>query len=401
MATEIRSLEKSQDGKGLRKVVQKAVSSYFGATTAMRYVAVVVLDARGDLQFKGISGHSALCDGLGITGSLSLFTLPSCIEEVCPSFIDCTRISNSSDPSASEFFWEAATAALGNMMEAFLSPQTPIEPRNFVKVNRTFVTKEPYSLRAKSAGLRLSLPQEECTWPRVDCLRFRYHPCFRLPPDPMPPALPDAPQVYAVDTGIVVCANSGISLVLIYADGVYCDFLEYTSKPERELLLQEDFIRSKLPSDKSTPVIKLNIFSAGQGETTVEDLHATRGLKIQLPKGHGTVYKSAPSCHTADGNSEAQEVLLLADKTLLGIRIFHNSNALEGLEFQYDDQVTQLFGHKGSDTATVSEYPLEARKGETLMGFCVRTGKVVDGIEILTSFGRRSSIFGNPQGGAM
>lgn len=392
-------MEKSQNGKGLREVIRKAVFSYFGASTAKRYVAVVLLDAKGDLQFKEISGHSALGDGLGIAGSLSLFTLPSCVEEVGPSFIDCTRISNSSDPSELGYFWEAATAALGNMMDAFLSPQTPIVPRNFAKVNRTFVTKESYSLRTKSAGLKPTLPQEECSWPRVDCLRFRYHPCFRLPTDPMPPSLPDAPQVYAVEAGIVACANSGISLILIYAGGTYCDFLEYTSKPERELLLQEDFIRSKLPSGGSTPVIRLKIFSAGQGETTVEDLRATRGLKIQLPKGHGTVYKSASSGYTAEESSKAQEVLLHADKTLLGIRIFHNSSALEGLEFQYEDQVTQLFGHKGSATATVSEYPLEARKGETLMGFCVRAGNVVDGIEILTSFGRRSSIFGNPHGG--
>lgn len=377
------------------------MSSYFGPGAAKRYVAVVLLDAKGDLRFEGISGHSALGDGLGIAGSLSLFTLPSCIEEVGPSFIDCTRISSSSDPSESEFFWEAATETLGNMMEAFLSPQTPLEPRNFTKVNRTFVTKEPYSLRTKSAGLKLSLPQEECTWPRVDCLRFRYHPCFRLPPDPMPPSLPDAVQVYAVEVGIVACASSGIPLVLIYADNIYCDFLEYSSKPERELLLQEDVIRSKLPSDKSMPVIKLRIFTVGQGETTVEDLRAMRGLKIQLSKGHGTVYKSAPLGYTASENSKAQEILLHADKTLIGIRIFHNSSALEGLEFQYDDQITQLFGHKGSATATVSEYPLDARKGETLMGFCVRAGEVIGGIEILTSFGRRSSIFGNPQDGLM
>lgn len=36
---------------------------------------------------------------------------------------------------------EAATSSIGNMMEAFISPQSPIQPREFDHMNRTFTTK--------------------------------------------------------------------------------------------------------------------------------------------------------------------------------------------------------------------------------------------------------------------
>lgn len=36
---------------------------------------------------------------------------------------------------------EAAASAMGNMMEAFISPQPPVQPREFEHMNRTFTTK--------------------------------------------------------------------------------------------------------------------------------------------------------------------------------------------------------------------------------------------------------------------
>ena len=40
------------------------------------------------------------------------------------------------------------------------------------------------------------------------------------------------------------------------------------------------------------------------------------------------------------------------------------------------------------------------RGGETILGFYVRAGQWIDGIEILTSSGRRSGVFGNALGGS-
>ena len=42
----------------------------------------------------------------------------------------------------------------------------------------------------------------------------------------------------------------------------------------------------------------------------------------------------------------------------------------------------------------------DTRRGETILGFYVRAGAWIDGIEILTSSGRRSGVFGNALGGS-
>ena len=42
----------------------------------------------------------------------------------------------------------------------------------------------------------------------------------------------------------------------------------------------------------------------------------------------------------------------------------------------------------------------DTRRGETILGFYLRAGMWIDGIQILTSLGRRSEIFGNSLGGS-
>lgn len=43
---------------------------------------------------------------------------------------------------------------------------------------------------------------------------------------------------------------------------------------------------------------------------------------------------------------------------------------------------------------------LDTRRGEILLGFYVRAGLWIDGIEILTSLGRKSGVYGNAHGGS-
>lgn len=43
---------------------------------------------------------------------------------------------------------------------------------------------------------------------------------------------------------------------------------------------------------------------------------------------------------------------------------------------------------------------LDTRRGEILLGFYVRVGLCIEGIEILTSLGRKSGVFGNSKGGS-
>lgn len=82
---DIRNLETAQDGQGIRDMVNESLKDLLGSRELPnRHVAVLVFDAKTDLQVPGIVGRSAISDGLGIIGSRSLYTLPSCIEEIVP-----------------------------------------------------------------------------------------------------------------------------------------------------------------------------------------------------------------------------------------------------------------------------------------------------------------------------
>ena len=108
-------------------------------------------------------------------------------------------------------------------------------------------------------------------------------------------------------------------------------------------------------------------------------------------------------------------------KLLTCIKVYHGF-ALDGIEFLYEDSTSQLFGKRGGGpggsefrfgalltpqpTAFIPELQLiivlgiDTRRGEILTGFYLRAGLWIDGIEILTSLGRRSGVFGNPVGGS-
>ena len=43
---------------------------------------------------------------------------------------------------------------------------------------------------------------------------------------------------------------------------------------------------------------------------------------------------------------------------------------------------------------------IDVRRGETIAGFFVRAGFWIDGIQVLTSLGRKSPIYGNAHGGS-
>ncbi|KAK3070825.1 hypothetical protein LTS18_015004, partial [Coniosporium uncinatum] len=73
--------------------------------------------------------------------------------------------------------------------------------------------------------------------------------------------------------------------------------------------------------------------------------------------------------------------------------------AVDGIEFLYEDSTSQMFGKKGGD-GKGSLFELDTRRGEAVMGFYLRDGVWIDGIQILTSTGRRSEVYGNPTGGS-
>ena len=83
-------------------------------------------------------------------------------------------------------------------------------------------------------------------------------------------------------------------------------------------------------------------------------------------------------------------------KLLLVIKVW-SVLCVDGLEFYYEDSTSQLFGKRGGHA---TDFPLDTRKGEMLLGFALRAGLWIDGIQILTSLGRTSEWFGNATGGS-
>jgi Putative peptidase family len=367
-----------------------------------QYVAALLLDSHWDPDVGTIRGHAALGGTsddlqLAIFGSQALQSYPSCIEEVVPAFTDCTRtdtrfVANDLNESGSN--WEAVNIGIGAHMHEvghlFGCPhqESGVMLRDYVRLNRTFLVREPYSTRTQSQGLRICRIEDECGWHRLDVLRFRHHPCFRTPVDALSTTQDDSIQFYPVGNGkVIFCAPSGISFIEIYPeDGdEFCrTWLEYVNPDARNggmawnVALSEAEIRSRLPENRRKGKVKLQVFSGSARSLTIEDFSTllSKSYMVNLP-----ARRSAPrmdegvtmnafnkltdlpqSFETRQGfkgnklgfsqldGSQPREIILdcvnLQTKLLTSIKAY-SGYALDGIEFCYEDGHSQLFGKRG------------------------------------------------------
>ncbi|KAF3918412.1 hypothetical protein ABW20_dc0108205 [Dactylellina cionopaga] len=431
---EIRDLDIAQqnsDGKRrdeLWKIAYKAIDKHFApkSTYDKKHVAVLILDSKWDTQSNIITGHAALGGGagliqMGIFGSHSLHTWPTYIEDVVPSFTDCTRTDTrivANDAGESGSYWEACCIGVGAFLHevghAFGCPHQPsgIMVRDYVTLNRSFIIRESYSTRTKCPGLRsvypkyflvgnypnpserLCMPKDECHWHRLDILRFRFHPCFKSASDHPTIFEGDNPQVYGVDGAIVVVSTTGVAWVEIYINDTLQSYFEVFPKLERNLIISEPDILSKIPSIEKSKRIKLSIFTVGNGKADIDDFIATANSALKL-HGGGKAYQSMRL--GLGGGIPTETILPLGANRVLGALRVYFGSALNGIEFMFDDSSSLLFGHRQGSN---SEFSLDTRRGETLLGFSVRSGFWVDGCDVLTTLGRRSPFFGNVNGGS-
>ncbi|EHY55392.1 hypothetical protein HRR83_008835 [Exophiala dermatitidis] len=456
---ELRDLQYAQqygpaEKKGdLYSIAAEAVKKYYNIRPGQKqYVACLLLDAHWDSEVGTIRGHAALGGtgddlGLAIFGSQALQSYPSCIEEVVPAFTDCTPtdtrfVANDCNECGSS--WEAANIGIGAHLHEvghlFGCPhqENGVMLRDYVRLNRTFVISEAYSTRTKSQGLKVCRLEDECGWHRLDVLRFRHHPCFKLPGDE-PLSQDDSIQYFPVGNGRIICsAATGISFVEIWIEGDdlcrhWIDFNNadprLNSLPRQVTLVETD-IRGRLPEDKRKAKLSLTIFCGGSRNEKIEDLDELLSKKyiVNLPplrqapkRDEGLTmnaynnmlnihksfdsrlgFKSKKLGQSALEGSQPEELILdcanIQTKLLRSVRVYHGY-ALDGIEFRYEDGHSQLFGKRGGKPGG-DEFFLDTRRGETILGFYVRAGFWIDGIEILTSTGRRSGVFGNPNGGS-
>ncbi|KAL2866967.1 zinc metalloproteinase family protein [Aspergillus lucknowensis] len=428
---ELRDLQIAQQyGQATRKdelfrIAQDAVKNYFQAKPGQnRYVSVLLLDSHWDRELQTITGHAALGSSQGdlkmaIFGSHCLQSYPSNLEEVVDSFSDCTRTNTdhvANDCGEAGSNWESANLGIGAHLHevghVFGCPhqESGIMLRDYVRLNRSFLTREPFSTRTKTQGLSPCLPQDECTWHRLDVLRFRFHPCFRLPNDP-PMSSDDSVQVWPVENGkILLTAATGIAFIELYGEGdqVCHHFIEYihsesTSNglPKQVTVTESDLRQRVFGSDKEKKKkqVKMSIFSGGLGKFTVDSISNLKSKNSQVKLSRGVGFRGCKLGISQLAGSQPEELLLdcafQSTKLLTSIKVYHDAK-LHGLEFLYEDATSQLFGRREGKT---DDFVLDTRRGEILLGFYVRAGHWIDAIEVLTSLGRKSGIFGNAGGG--
>ena len=363
--------EKATNKGDLFSIALEAVKAHF-KPTQKQYVSVLLLDSHWDTNSQTITGHAALGGGTGdlqlaIFGSQALQSYPSCIEEVVPALSDCTRtnthfVANDCNESGSN--WEAANIGIGGHLHEvghlFGCPhqESGVMSRDYVWFNRTFLCREPFSTRTKSPGMRLVLPKDECTWHRLDTLRFRYHPCFRLPTDP--PLNPDESiQVWPADNAkAIITAPTGVTFIEIIAndDEICRAWLSYgdnqSNGPPHQISIAESDLKARLSDGVKAKTLNLKIFSAGSGCQEVKDFGRMVKAKensVKIPDGRSG-FLGCKLGHSGQQGSQAQHIILetthIQTKLLTSIKVYHGF-ALDGLEFLYEDSTSQLFGTRG------------------------------------------------------
>lgn len=430
---EIQDLDLAQQYEPAKKkgdlfpIAQDAVRAYFAPRPGQpQYVSCMFLDTHWDKKVGTVRGHAALGGGddtvkLAIFGSHCLQSYPSHIEEVVPAFTDCTRtdtdfVANDCNEGGSN--WEAANIGIGAHLHetghllGCPHQESGVMLRDYTRLNRTFTCREPYSTRTKQQGQRLCMPKDECAWHRLDTLRFRFHPCFQLPADSAINGNPGV-QVWTVDSGTaLVTAATGIAWIELFPEGDdvchhWIEYLDQNGTPSvapKQISLTEQNLRERLPEDKRKRKLRLKIFSCGGGDHEVEDFAAltSKISKIKLPGGRPGFKSSKLGFSQMEGSQPCTDVILGSHqkppRPLRNIRVYHGKS-LDGLEFFYEDGTGELFGKRGGKKGG-DDFPMDTRKGELIVGFYLRAGLWIDGIQILTSTGRRSEVFGNATGGS-
>ena len=403
----------------LFSIAADAVQKHFHLAPGQKqYVAVLILDSHWD--GKLITGHAALGGsagdtGLAVFGSHALHAYPSCLEEIVSAFSDCTitdtnHVANDCEESGSN--WEAATIGIGAHLHEvghlFGNPhrENGIMLRDFVRFNRSFLTRESFSTRTKSKG-EIVLREDECLWHRLDCLRFRSHPCFARPGDP-PRQNDDLVCAWPIESGVIFTAVSGVGWLEIYTeeDDLCHHWIEFgdgnsTGPIQRQITMAEQEVRNALPEEKRKLKMKVLVNSWSGGTHEIKDLTvlASKISKTKLSNGQ-MAFRGPKLGQSSMNGSQPEEVIFSSTiqqtKLMTHVRVYHGL-ALDGLEFVYEDGTTQMFGKKGGQPGG-SEFSLDIRRGEYITCFQVRAGFWIDGLSINTSLGRKSPFYGNANG---
>ncbi|KAH8157153.1 hypothetical protein CIB48_g11093 [Xylaria polymorpha] len=428
---EMRDLDCVQKDPGTPKknslvdITANALRDYFRMTPGQKqYVATLVLDPHPDTKENMTTDHTVFGgeagDGLHLAmfGSQCLQYYPTNISDVVKAFRDCSPtdvkiVANEANVTGSS--WEAATYGIGAHLREvghlLGSPcqEKGIMAKDFVTLNRAFMIREAYSTRTKSKGGPVEA-KDEPTWHRLDLLRYRFHPLFQNATDKTP--FPDGTvHGWVVEKDkLLVTTGAGLLYTEIFAEGdEFCStWIEYPldgHMTKRTTLIEAE-LRERLPEAKRRSKLKIIVRSMSGGELVVDDFHQLcTNSSVKLTSGPlGKVaYRSTKIGASQLKDSEPQEVVFSnavasINRILVRVTVYHG-DAVDGLEFHYDDGSSQLLGKRGGKPGG-DRFSMEIHNAEVIVGFTVRVGSWIDAIQIITSTGRRSPFYGNMKGGS-
>ncbi|CAF0981543.1 unnamed protein product [Adineta ricciae] len=376
----------AKDKDSLFDIALEAIRSEF--QEERNYVAVLLLDSHYDNNL--ITGHAALGSGginakysVGIFGSHTLFSWPTTLEDVIPCFTNERTVDTKycGIDAEGDKYWIACNVGLGAMLHeighALGCPHEPdgVMMRDYIRLNRSFCAVEPPGPPA--------LDGNECSWHRMDMIRFRIHPCFALPDDES--FWKSHIQCVAIDEGILLKSANGILAIEFYLehDEVAKSWVDYTENPAAEVILWKEELRNRVNGEGK---INVHVIATDGTDVTIGDIDDL--LQTQHIPEIGKVWKSMKFGQQTGSPST---ILLPADPLIKVV--VHSGFALDGLEFVTRER-SFLFGKRGGSP---HDFPME--NGEFIQGFGVRSGAWIDAVQIMTNK-KRSEWFGNINGGS-
>lgn len=411
--------------------------------------AVMFLDAHWDTKLKLILTHAALGGGdgdlkLAIFGSHGIFSWPKSLERVQYAFQDTTRsnineVANDSNQCGT--YWECLNITMGAFLHEIGhllgSPHqvSGIMLRDYVTFNRSFTSREVQCLRTGSKGKAPLLPSDECAWHRLDLLRYLHHPSFALPSDSQDPTFghrnkDGGPSLLPMGNGSgYVKSPTGIYAVEVIQEDLARGYWEYKPQSlggqgtQHEIQLIVNDLNGLLPNDRRDKEFDIRILSSG-GEYFHKDVRklltdSSNVLTADWGAGKQRALKSGSLGDSSRG--KAFPPLLFDSARVVNVRVYWGG-ALDGVRFDIGappvparDYKSQTMLSKafsamsigsqtvsgsvtvGKPTNNYSDFALKA--GEGIKEFRIRSGAWIDAIQIVTSLGRTSEMYGSKNGG--
>lgn len=373
------------------------------------YVASLILDSHWDKKQNAILAHTALGGGagfrrLGIFGSHLVHGWPATLEELPGALLDQTPndtnfTANDCNEIEAEYkaFCIGSGAFLHEVGHSLTLTHTPsgIMSRGFNHFNRAFM---PYELNPKFGNkIGISVEKEEgAHWHPADVLRFRFHPCFALPNDPI---IDRGSNVAGPTISVVskeeIYITSGSPIVFI--EWFVGDELVKVEKnnnvdnpsvkpngiailPGKEMKIQfnNEFIQHLRSLARRSSGNPINMAVIAANQSFVEQKNIENFIEQSFVPGLGIksplVGMGLSGGHHYDFMVQFNE----QNKSLLSI-VVYASSYVHGLQFIFEDQTSHFIGHKqGEKNIVHCPYAQQAYISQ----LSIKGGHWIDGLQI-------------------